>query len=129
MKHIKIYEVFNENKIKIGDILKRKSLDGIHYDLSLVTYTTDNSRAIQIYDFSTTRLDFDIIHFYTSKSPHDLNRFFINEYSLLNENETDLLFNAINRNDDNYYFENIKKLTKIDLRECVINRSANKYNI
>lgn len=129
MKHIKIFETFNENKIKIGDILKRKSIDEKHWTLSLITYTTDYTRDIIIYMFASTSLDFENINFYATQSPHDINRWFINEYSLLDDNETNLLCDAINNNDDEYYFEKVEKLTKINLKEYALKITSNKYNL
>lgn len=128
MKYLKTHESFNENKIKIGDILKRKSIDDNHYNLSIITYTTDNSRDIQIYYFAITSLDFEDTRFITSQSPHNINRWYINEYSLLNDKEIVSLCDDIYKADD-YYFEKIEKLTKINLKDYALNKISNKYNL
>jgi hypothetical protein len=132
MKILKFNEAFKENLIKVGDILKRISIDDKHYDLYLVTDRSDNSKDIKIYQFAITSLNFDTIRLYPSKSPYNMNRFFINRYSLLTDEEIKLLINKINSvYDHNYddYFDKIYQLTKIDLKSYALNKSANKYNL
>lgn len=124
-KIFETYAKFDENKIKIGDILKRKTIDDKHYELSLIT----NPKDIQIYEFAIASLDFEFIKFqYNHLSRHDINRWYINEYTLLDENELQLLCDKIDLAED-YLIENIEKITNINLKEISLNMKSKKYNL
>lgn len=131
MKHLKIYETFNENIIKIGDFLKRKSIDDKHYEISVITHVTDFSRDIDIYEFAITSIDFKDTKFKKFdtrwSSSHLINRWYINEYSLLTDEELLSICNDINNTDD-YYFEHLKKFN-INLKEYALSKISNKYGL
>jgi len=132
MKYLKTYETFNENIIKIGDILKIvNTIDNEHYNLFLITNCSDTSREIEIFYFATTTLDFDYTNFkalYLSQK-NKLNRWFINDYSFLTDEETNILYKQIEDLDDDYYFEKVEELSNINLKNYPIKKDVDKYNL
>ena len=132
MKYIKKYEErWYTNINNIGEIIKRSTYDDKNYVLYMITDINLKENIIKAIYIGYSSLDFEGIKLKYNKElgVETINRWFKDDYNKLNIDESNRLIKAIKLYNNDYYFDYIKSLTNIDLRDYVIRHNMNKYNL
>jgi len=132
MKYIKIYEIFDEDVVKTGDILKRKTIDYFNYNLYLVThiFTWSNRRLkYEILYIGEISTDLDNLKLKPNNDVYHMDNWHKGEYERLESKDEDVLYNEFQKPDNDWVMNKIKRITKIDLTTYALNKNVNKYNL
>ena len=136
MKYLKIYETVLKNFIKRGTILISGESYGKLY--IVVKDASEKDKMIEAFYIGSIQMNFNNIPYACiifNRNDGIVKIFNNNSYRLLTDEETDLLYNSVNKSNFTEFINIIKNKTGIDLKDLfspenyLLRKDSNKYNL
>jgi len=131
MKFIKTYEVFDDSDVKVGDILKRNTVDYFKYNLYLITniLPKPSKKKYEILYIGEISTDLDNLKLKPNDDVYHMDNWFKGEYETLESKDEDVLYKEFQNPDNDWIINKIKNITNIDLTNYALSKNISKYNL